>query len=53
MDALKLLELRRGDLVSAPVLTPKDVSFNGKNERGNSGQCDCCDCSDCSCDCVN
>lgn len=54
MNAIKLLELRRGDLQSAPVLTPKDIpSNNATCDCGDCGGCDCCDCGDCSCDCVN
>lgn len=53
MDALKLLDLRRGDPAPAIVLTPKDVKFSGACDCGDCGNCDCCDCADCSCDCVN
>lgn len=45
MDALKLLDLRRGSAESAIVLKASNAAFNGA--------CDCCDCADCSCDCVN
>lgn len=53
MDAVKLLELRRGDLRPAAVMTPKDVKYDSSCDCGDCGSCDCYDCADYSCDCVN